>query len=844
MRKTNNPCSVKYYNFEPEIWEGVPSPSKKKHISNIQLQKQAEEEYLSKQKKSPNGQNKLKNSTNQKKDTTGRAIPIEGEWRPDLDSHLVIHSGYHKPNYNMYKKKFGESQGVSDKSTKWEQPKHGVLRPPAKKGKKVQKATKDIISHTDKPKATKGGFQSVTEDVKKMDASDSVNPNIRGQIFEDVNRVSNDNLKMRYEHIDKDNEDFLRRQKMMDDKVNQILGKTGKTLADKKMVSLGKTEEIDEDDLDDMISKDKSGIEEMKSLLMPKRARQVVAEEFGRSTDKKFAEFVNLDKLMDPSTYKKKNMGSLGQYQQQQEKIDKKLGNLGTLEAVDEDGKSMVYEDGESMVYEDDYDDDLGGTISLDNNNQDFNGDDKQKSVINSEIDYPLLDQYKVPSGVLDYTENHYDENSEIDQKILDNKKGQIRKPKSELNSEIDYPLLDQYKVPSGVLNYTENHQDEDSEIDYEILDNTKGQIRKKGGVSIQNYLGYDNDPLGYTNVNSNIDSEFIKKYSINDSLSENAVNEKYKGINSEIDVEILNNNIDDFSTNKEGVLDGIFFKKKNLEKIEEAESQKYVREWVTSVKDHHNKVNRKYRPEIAEQEAKRLELKKQQLEIQNNIHTLQSDKRNPLVFRDLMLDLQTKKEEESQKSNLKFAATEKSQQLTNNQNTYHEKIQKDKDRIATVKNKITSIKIDRAIEYNDRMDDLLSKVPKYNINGYDNLQQYENNKRFDMYYSKDFEEPNPRQEVNKRNFGTAQCGLMIKQDKEDKKNLVEGFSSVVGGFANKLKDQEYYEKEKRRLKFERLAEGDFLESDGNCLDKDLQKFEKYEWVGQSNYLHPWIKFE
>ena len=145
--------------------------------------------------------------------------------------------------------------------------------------------------------------------------------------------------------------------------------------------------------------------------------------------------------------------------------------------------------------------------------------------------------------------------------------------------------------------------------------------------------------------------------------------------------------------------------------------------------------------------------------------------------------------------------------------------IRDDLAQISKIKNRITGVDVGQAIQFGENMAILRSKFPDYQkITTKPDLVL--NNKKFDIFYDSQYQQPDPRVEVNKGNFGLAVGNLLWKQSEEKKG---QGVQEVLGGVGERLGGMDV-EKEQRRKRFEAMAGGDFT---GSMLQTDLEKWKR-----------------
>ena len=756
MTQPGKAVPIKFYDFKPDIWEGLePPPSKKADNQKAKIDfvetDVAPRQSSSVQKKQPPKGPSVQAQSQAKpnKPKQPRAIPDEGEWRPDLDEFLVIDSELHKPNYDKLKQDFGEvnnkkqlknSKGSDPFSSKLIGPKSYIKKPVTKNDAKVQdnqsKFESQVFSNQDKPtskKASNTGFlkgkapigadqllQAVTKQSQKKDALNAANPNVRIQEVD--------------ENFD-----------------NAIMEKLGLGISDKSSMAFQKRKELKESKAKAIKDKD---IEEMlhNRVDLPKYKQELTGKKKIQDDKMKSLKPIGLSglaRLTDPKSF----YGN-----RKDRKVQAALMGLAGVDI----GKFGMEE--EQLPKAEDVVEEKVSDRYIDND-------------VNSDID----DEYLVD----DVEEDFGDEFEETEE--------DYKKPETE---PIDEDLEDQKKP--------------------------------------------ETEP---------IDEDLEEKVSISDigNLSENFD----QGLDKDLVDQIWNDTVSDNKKASPSIISNYNTIQKSIGKTNKANLAKNTSKPQSKSKLQSNEI-RSYNKQVTKPKKQELEdLEKRRKEILAK----------EVMFDSMKLD-KTTKDSTLPVPPIKPIENSYQQKSDFDQNNTipHRKIQNGMSRISDIKNRILGVNVQEAIEYGENMQKLRSKFPDYDNNNSNSSNLLAGNSTFksnlinpisgnfittdtkdsDLFKSyprKDFLGADGDTEVNTGNYDKAVANLVVKKDKTRNSDLKENVDKIAK-FTSKFVDDEFAEKEKRRLKFERMAEGDF--SDGVLGNRYEEKF---EGVGDADYKHPWVRF-
>jgi hypothetical protein len=276
-------------------------------------------------------------------------------------------------------------------------------------------------------------------------------------------------------------------------------------------------------------------------------------------------------------------------------------------------------------------------------------------------------------------------------------------------------------------------------------------------------------------------------------------------------------------------------------------ETPAYIKEYLTEARAFENEQGAKYRPELAVLEEQRQALADRRFQIEQELamnaapsHTQQLQSQNlqnsGLSFKETVSQSTNSTDWRSNyvPSQKKYEVSYEGRPPTKTSTTCdyskvsraNQLIRSDLAQISNIKNRITGVDVGQAIQFGENMATLRSKFPDFNkITTKPDLVL--NNKKFDIFYTKTYQQPDPRLEVNAGNFGLAVGNLLYKKNEDLKAKGVQKIMVGVGGLLEGVD----VEKEERRRRFEAMALGDFR---GSMLEGD---FEKWKRQGLWEYL-------
>lgn len=276
-------------------------------------------------------------------------------------------------------------------------------------------------------------------------------------------------------------------------------------------------------------------------------------------------------------------------------------------------------------------------------------------------------------------------------------------------------------------------------------------------------------------------------------------------------------------------------------------ETPAYIKEYLTETRAFENEQGAKYRPELAILEEQRQALADRRCQIEQELamnaapgHTQkfqsQNLKNSGLSFKETVSQSTNSTDWRSNyvPSQKKYEVSYEGRPPTKTSSTCdyskvsraNQLIRSDLAQISNIKNRITGVDVAQAIQFGENMATLRSKFPDFNkITTKPDLVL--NNKKFDIFYTKTYQQPDPRLEVNAGNFGLAVGNFLYKKNEDLKAKCVQEILVGVGGLLEGVD----VEKEKRRRRFEAMALGDFR---GSMLEGD---FEKWKTEGLWEYL-------